>query len=61
MRQKVLWQELAEREAADKGNDDPGDRNRYGGLADLAYQSEIGLHPSQQQQQEDAELGDAVE
>ena len=61
MRQKALWQELAERETADEGNDDPRDRNRYCDLADLAYQPEVSLHASQQQQQEDAELGDAVE
>jgi hypothetical protein len=37
MRQKALWQELPERETADEGNDEPRDRNRYCGLADLAY------------------------
>ena len=52
---------IAERKTANEGDDDPGDRNRDRGLADLSHQAEVGLHPRQQQQQENAELGDAVE
>ena len=61
MRQQALRQELTERKTADEGDNDPGDRNRGRGPADLAHQLEVGLHAGQQQQQQNAELRDAVE
>ena len=38
-----------------------GDGDGHGGAADAAHQLQIGLHAGQQQQHQDAELGDGVE
>ena len=51
----------AEREAADEGHHDAGDGDAERGAADLAHQLQVGLHAGQQQQQQDAELRDAVD
>jgi hypothetical protein len=61
MRQQALRQKLAEREATGKGHDDPGDRDRDGGTADLADQRQVGFHAGKQQQQQDAELRQPVD
>ncbi|MGY3407484.1 hypothetical protein ACVWZV_003597 [Bradyrhizobium sp. GM5.1] len=61
IRQQRIWQEFAERKTAGKGHEDAGNRDRDRGLADLPDQLEVGLHAGQQQQQQDAELRDAVD
>jgi hypothetical protein len=61
MRQQRFRHELAEREAAGERDGHAGDRDAQRRLADLADELEVGLHPGQQQQQQDAELRDAVE
>ncbi|MET4767245.1 hypothetical protein ABH970_007617 [Bradyrhizobium ottawaense] len=59
--QQRIGQELSEREAAGEGHEDAGDRDRDRGPADLPNQLEVGLHAGEQQQEQDSELGNAVE
>ena len=57
----AIRQELTEREAAEKRRRDAAERDAQRGPANLSHELEIGLHPGQQQQKENAELRDAVE
>ena len=61
MRQQAFRHELAEREAAGERHGDAGERDAQRRFADPSHQLEVGLHPGEQQQQQDAELRDAVE
>src|SRR5262249_54875046 len=61
MRQQRLRHELAEREAANERHCHACDRDAQRRFADRSYELEVGLHPGQQQQQENAELRDAIE
>jgi hypothetical protein len=61
MRKEPLRQELTEHEATNERNCDARDGDAQRRLADRSHKLEVGLHPSQQQQQENAVLRDAVE
>ena len=61
MRKQGLRQNLAERETADERDHDPRNRYRGGRTAYLADQLEVRFHSCQQQQQQDAELRDALD
>jgi hypothetical protein len=61
MRQQRFRHELAEREAAGERHGDAGERDAQRRSANPPHQPEIGLHPGEQKQQQDAELRDAVE
>src|SRR5262249_25657482 len=61
MRQRRWRHELAEREAANERYCHACDRDAQRRFADLSHELEVGLHPGQQQQQENAELCDAIE
>src|SRR4029077_11971994 len=61
MRQEPFRQQLAEREAANEGNRDADGRDAQRRSADRSHELEVGLHPGQQQQQQNAELRNAVE
>ena len=60
-RQHRLGQHLAEREAAGERHGDAGGRDAERRAARLPDQGEVGLHAGEQQQHEDAELGDGID
>ena len=61
VRQHAVGQELADQNAAQERHRDPGERNAECGAAGLADQREVGFHPGQQQQHQDAELPDGAD
>jgi hypothetical protein len=60
-RQHCSGQQLAERKPAGEGHQDPRDRRADGGTTRLLNQPEVGLHPGQQQQHQDAKLRDGID
>ena len=60
-RQHCGGQQLAEREPAGEGHYDPRGRGADGGTPRLSNQPEVGLHPGQQQQHQDAKLRDGID
>ena len=60
-RQHCRGQQLAEREPASEGDHDPRGRRADGGTTRLLNQLEVGLHPGQQQQHQDAKLRDGID
>jgi hypothetical protein len=61
MRQKVVGNEFAGRNANGKGNEDAGKRNRNRGLTDLAHQPQIRLHAREKKQKQNPDLRDTIE
>ena len=61
VRQHAVGQGLAKRDTADERDDDAHQRGEQRRTARLAHQFEIGLHPCEQKQQQDAELRDPVD
>ena len=56
-----IRQHFAEREAADEGKGNAGGGNRDRRSADAADQPQIGFHPGQEKQHENAELRDGID
>ncbi len=61
VRQHVVGQHYADQNAAQERHRDPGKRNAESRRSCLSDQREVGLHPGQQQQHQDAELRDRAD
>lgn len=61
VRQQEVRQQPTKGDAAGKGNGDSRERNAYGRSSHPSDELEVGLHSGQQEQQEDANLGNGVE